>query len=67
MAETILVTGATATVGGEVLRQLERVASDVNIKAAGHSLQKLEKVIETDIYMYKKVKCNCRICICFVH
>jgi hypothetical protein len=48
MAETILVTDATCTVGGEVVRQLEIVASDVNIKAAGHSLQKLEKVIEAD-------------------
>jgi uncharacterized protein YbjT (DUF2867 family) len=37
MAETILVRGAAGTVGSEVVRQLERVASHVNIKAAGHS------------------------------
>jgi hypothetical protein len=53
MAETILATGATTgTVEDEVVRQLERVASDVNIKAAGYSLQKLEKVIETDRKIY---------------
>jgi uncharacterized protein YbjT (DUF2867 family) len=48
MTETILVTGATGTVGGEVVRQLASTDSTVNIKAAGHSLQKLEKNIEDD-------------------
>jgi FlaA1/EpsC-like NDP-sugar epimerase len=52
MAETILVTGATGTVEGEIVRQLERVTSDVNIKASGYSLQKFEKVIETDRKIY---------------
>jgi uncharacterized protein YbjT (DUF2867 family) len=48
MSETILVTGATGTVGGEVVRQLASTDSTVNIKAAGHSLQELEKNIEDD-------------------
>jgi uncharacterized protein YbjT (DUF2867 family) len=48
MTETILVTGATGTVGGEVVRQLASTDSTVNIKAAGHSLQELEKNIEDD-------------------
>ena len=48
MTETILVTGATGTVGGEVVRQLASTDSKVNIKAAGHSLQELEKNIEDD-------------------
>ena len=48
MTETILVTGATGTVGGEVVRQLASTDSKVNIKAAGHSLKELEKNIEYD-------------------
>ena len=48
MTETILVTGATGTVGGEVVRQLASTDTKVNIKAAGHSLQELEKNIEDD-------------------
>jgi uncharacterized protein YbjT (DUF2867 family) len=34
MAETILVTGATSTVGSEVIKQLSKASTDVNIKAA---------------------------------
>jgi len=48
MVETILITGATGTVGGEVIRQLVGINSEVSIKTAGHSLQKLEKIIEDD-------------------
>jgi uncharacterized protein YbjT (DUF2867 family) len=48
MAETILVTGATGNVGSEVVRQLANVIPNVNIKAAGHSLQKLERVLKSD-------------------
>ena len=48
MVETILITGATGTVGGEVIRQLVSINSEVSIKIAGHSLQKLEKIIEDD-------------------
>jgi uncharacterized protein YbjT (DUF2867 family) len=47
-AETILVTGATGNVGSEVVRQLASVTPNVIIKAAGHSLQKLERVLKSD-------------------
>ena len=48
MVETILITGATGMVGGEVIRQLVSINLEVNIKIAGHSLQRLEKIIEDD-------------------
>ena len=46
MVDNILITGATGTLGSEVVRQLAGVDSEVNIKAAGHSLQNLERIIE---------------------
>jgi uncharacterized protein YbjT (DUF2867 family) len=58
MVETILITGATGTVGGEIVRQLASVDSDVNIKAAGHSLQKLEKIIEGDRIIFTQIDFN---------
>jgi NAD(P)-dependent dehydrogenase (short-subunit alcohol dehydrogenase family) len=48
MIETILVTGATGTVGSQVVRQLAGAAPDVNIKAAGHPVQKVQKVMKSD-------------------
>jgi uncharacterized protein YbjT (DUF2867 family) len=42
--ETILVTGATGTVGTEVVKQLSNDTSDINIKAAVHSVQNVKKV-----------------------
>jgi nucleoside-diphosphate-sugar epimerase len=45
MAETILVTGATGTVGSEVVKQLSRDPSNYNIKAGVHSL-KMQKMTE---------------------
>jgi uncharacterized protein YbjT (DUF2867 family) len=44
MAETILVTGATGTVGSEVVNQLSNVKSDFKIKAAVHSVEKAKKI-----------------------
>jgi uncharacterized protein YbjT (DUF2867 family) len=44
MAETILVTGATGTLGSEVVRQLSGDESDVKIKAAVHSIENAKKV-----------------------
>jgi uncharacterized protein YbjT (DUF2867 family) len=41
--ETILVTGATGTVGSEVINQLSS-ATDVNIKAAVHSVENVKRV-----------------------
>jgi uncharacterized protein YbjT (DUF2867 family) len=35
IAETILVTGATGTVGSEVIKQLSRERTDITIKAVG--------------------------------
>lgn len=48
VAETILITGATGTVGSQVIRQLASVDSEVNNIGAGHSLQNLGKIIEED-------------------
>jgi uncharacterized protein YbjT (DUF2867 family) len=58
MVETILITGATGTVGEEIVRQLARVDSEANIKAAGHSLQKLEKIIEGDRIIFTQIDFN---------
>jgi uncharacterized protein YbjT (DUF2867 family) len=44
MVETILVTGATGTVGSEVVKQLSRDTPDINIKAAVHSVENAKKV-----------------------
>jgi uncharacterized protein YbjT (DUF2867 family) len=48
IAETILVTGATGTVGSEVIKQLSRATTDVNIKAAGHSAERVKRVVKYD-------------------
>jgi len=48
MTETILVTGASSTVGSEVTKQLSRDTTDINIKPAGHSLEKIKKVVKSD-------------------
>jgi FlaA1/EpsC-like NDP-sugar epimerase len=44
--ETILVTGATGTLGSEVVKQLSRNKSDVKVKAAVHSIENAKKVFE---------------------
>lgn len=44
--ESILVTGATGTLGSEVVRQLSSATPAVNIKAAIHSAQNIKKVKE---------------------
>ena len=44
--ETILVIGATGTVGSEVVKQLSTYTSDINIKAAVHSIQNAKKVLQ---------------------
>jgi uncharacterized protein YbjT (DUF2867 family) len=46
--ETILVTGATGTLGGEVVKQLSSSAPAVNIKAGVHSTQNVKKVKDGD-------------------
>ena len=48
MAETILITGASGNVGSEVVRQLSSSRKDINIKAAGHSVESVRKVIKSD-------------------
>ncbi len=48
MSETILVTGATGTVGSEVVRQLSRNASNYNIKAGVHSIENAKKIQQYD-------------------
>ncbi len=44
MVETILITGATGTVGSEVVKQLSSNMTDINIKAAVHSIENAKKV-----------------------
>jgi uncharacterized protein YbjT (DUF2867 family) len=44
VVETILVTGATGTVGSEVIKQLSSATTATNIKAAIHSLENVKKV-----------------------
>jgi uncharacterized protein YbjT (DUF2867 family) len=39
MVETVPVTGATGNVGREVIKQLSRATTDINIKAAVHSVE----------------------------
>jgi uncharacterized protein YbjT (DUF2867 family) len=46
--ETILVTGATGTVGSEVVKQLSSDSTDVIIKAAVHSTENVKKVVKSD-------------------
>jgi uncharacterized protein YbjT (DUF2867 family) len=48
MAETILITGASGNVGSEVVRHLSSSRKDINIKAAGHSVESVRKVIRSD-------------------
>ena len=46
--ETILVTGATGTLGSEVVKQLSSATPAVNIKAGVHSAQNVKKVKDGD-------------------
>jgi uncharacterized protein YbjT (DUF2867 family) len=46
--ETILVTGSTGTLGGEVVKQLSSSTPAVNIKAGVHSAQNVNKVKDGD-------------------
>jgi uncharacterized protein YbjT (DUF2867 family) len=48
MVRTILVTGATGTVGSEVVKQLSSDASTNNIKAGVHSIENANKVQQYD-------------------
>ena len=48
MNETVLVTGATGTVGSEVVRQLSRYASSYDIRAGVHSIENSNKVQRYD-------------------
>jgi uncharacterized protein YbjT (DUF2867 family) len=47
MVETILVTGASGTVGSEVMNQLSSATTDANIRAAAHSIESIKKVIKS--------------------
>jgi uncharacterized protein YbjT (DUF2867 family) len=48
MVETILVTGATGTVGSEVINQLSSATADANIRAAAHSIESIKKVTKSE-------------------
>jgi uncharacterized protein YbjT (DUF2867 family) len=46
MAETILITGASGNVGSEVVKQLSSATKDIDIKAAGHSVKSVTRVLK---------------------
>lgn len=48
MVGTILVTGATGTVGSEVVKQLSRDASSYNIKVGVHSIENANNAQQHD-------------------
>ena len=47
-SSTILITGATGTVGSEVVKQLSSATSTVKIKAAIHSVENVKRVKKDD-------------------
>jgi uncharacterized protein YbjT (DUF2867 family) len=46
MGETILITGASGNVGSEVVKQLSSTTKDIDIKAAGHSVKSVTRVLK---------------------
>jgi uncharacterized protein YbjT (DUF2867 family) len=48
MNETVLVTGATGTVGSEVVKQLSKVGPNYNVKAGVHSIKNAKKIQQYD-------------------
>jgi NADP-dependent 3-hydroxy acid dehydrogenase YdfG len=48
MNETILVTGATSMVGREVVKLLSSATRNVNIKAAGRSVENVKRAVNSD-------------------
>ena len=48
MVETILVTGASGTVGSEVINQLSSATTDANIRAAAHSSESIKNVTKSE-------------------
>jgi uncharacterized protein YbjT (DUF2867 family) len=59
MSETILVTGATGTVGSEVVKQLSRDAPSYNIKAGIHSIENAKRFNNmTELKLYRLTMTN---------
>jgi uncharacterized protein YbjT (DUF2867 family) len=48
MNETILVTGATSMVGREIVKLLSSTTRNVNIKAAGRSVENVKRAVNSD-------------------
>jgi uncharacterized protein YbjT (DUF2867 family) len=48
MNETIVVTGATSMVGREVVKLLSSTTRNVNIKAAGRSVENVKRAVNSD-------------------
>jgi FlaA1/EpsC-like NDP-sugar epimerase len=63
MVETILVTGATGTVGSEVIRQLSENKADIKIKAAVHSVENAKKFNTRRSKLYKLAIINQKVCL----
>ena len=53
MGEKILVTGATGILGSEVVKQLSKDASDINIRASIHSFENIGKYDIQELRQYK--------------
>jgi len=48
MVERILVTGASGTVGSELINQLSSATADINVRAAAHSIESVKKVTKSE-------------------
>ena len=48
MIQTILVTGATGTVGNQVVRQLSTASINISIRVGGRSVENVRRVVNSD-------------------
>jgi len=49
MVETILITGASGTVGSELINQLSSPTADAKIKAATHSIESTKRLLNLKV------------------
>lgn len=53
MTQTILVTGATGTVGNQVVKQLSNHTGNISIRAGGRSKENVKRVVNSDSVGHK--------------